>query len=516
MELYEGQIVRKGRHLSGALVASFVTIIAGNVSAQQSAALPNGAAVPSGKPAVTASAPKPAAAKPAAKPAQASPRVAQTQPAARNTPRPAARVVQPAEPAEDPAVRALPINPGSSVPQALAAGGVASSEVEAVMKAAGDHLQKAELDRASSVRLRMGSGGEISSLQLFSATSLMLDLQRRSDGGYDLKAAPGATQGAESEKRFVAPTEGQAVVRGPSRNIVPASIGVGRFSLDRARSNLAGSGIGEASARDAAAALAAVAPAGVNVARATFQITYGKTDDGSTKILGASLDSPSGRAQVYWYAPDAMPEGFFDSQGRRVGGAGFGEPIPGAGISSSFGMRGIAMGRRYVGGFHNGLDIEGKHGTPIYAAADGVVNYQGWYYNYGRTVKITHGSSLETLYAHMSRFADGVAPGSTVRKGDLIGYVGSTGRSTGPHLHFSVIANGDFVDPAGYLAGGGSDRLAGHELATFRRQQQQVDQAMKARGGGGFGWFGTGDVAPGRPATPGGNPNDPWKDLNRL
>jgi hypothetical protein len=176
-------------------------------------------------------------------------------------------------------------------------------------------------------------------------------------------------------------------------------------------------------------------------------------------------------------------------------------------------MRGIAMGRRYVGGFHNGLDIEGKYGTPIYAAADGVVNYQGWYYNYGRTVKITHGNSLETLYAHMSRFADGVAPGSPVRKGDLIGYVGSTGRSTGPHLHFSVIAGGEFVDPTRYLAGG-ADRLAGHELAAFNRQQQQVDKAAKSRGSSG-GWFGSGDVAPGRPKAP-GDPNDPWQDLNRL
>lgn len=527
MELFEGPIARKGRHLSGALVASFVTIFAGTASAQQSAALPNGAAVPMTKPPAAAPATKPAprpqAARPspqpqAAKPPQAaprapqaSPRVAQAKPVARPVARPQ---VRPAEPAEDPSVRALPVNPGSSVPLALASGGVAAAEVDAVMKAAGEHLQKAELDRANSLRLRMGSGGEIAGLQIFSATSLMLDLQRRGDGGYDLKAAPGATQGAESEKRFVAPTEGAAVVRGPSRNIVPASIGVGRFSLDRVRSNLAGSGIGEASARDAASALSAVAPAGVDVTRATFQITYGKTEDGATKILGASLDAPSGRAQVYWFAPDSMPEGFFDSQGRRVGGAGFSDPIPGAGVSSGFGMRGIAMGRRYVGGFHNGLDIEGKYGTPIYAAADGIVNYQGWYYNYGRTVKITHGSSLETLYAHMSRFADGVAPGSSVRKGDLIGYVGSTGRSTGPHLHFSVIANGEFVDPSGYLAGG-SDRLAPHEMVTFRRQAQQVDQAVKARSGG-FGWFGGGDVAPGRPQVPGGNPNDPWKDLNRL
>ena len=132
----------------------------------------------------------------------------------------------------------------------------------------------------------------------------------------------------------------------------------------------------------------------------------------------------------------------------------------GARISSPFGIRRY-YGRSSGGGFHNGIDFEGKTGKPIYAAADGVINHQGWYFNYGRTVKISHADNFETLYAHMSRFADGMGPGSRVRKGDLIGYVGSTGRSTGPHLHFSVIVNGQFVDPAPYISEKGGNSVAG-------------------------------------------------------
>ena len=110
-------------------------------------------------------------------------------------------------------------------------------------------------------------------------------------------------------------------------------------------------------------------------------------------------------------------------------------------------------------------------------AADGVINHQDWYYNYGRTVKITHADNFETLYAHMSRFTTTLGPGSRVHKGDVIGYVGSTGRSRGSHLHFSVIVDGKFVDPAPYIAEGGGNALSGGSLVAFRQWQQDVRSA---------------------------------------
>lgn len=157
-------------------------------------------------------------------------------------------------------------------------------------------------------------------------------------------------------------------------------------------------------------------------------------------------------------------------------------------MSSPFGTR-YYYGRKSGSGFHNGIDYEGKVGEPIYAAADGVINHQGWYFNYGRTVKVSHAESFETLYAHMSRFADGMGPGTRVRKGDLIGYVGSTGRSTGPHLHFSVIVNGQFVNPQPYISeNGGHGALAGKSLVAYRQWQGEVKRAAdKGRKGGFFG-----------------------------
>jgi len=96
---------------------------------------------------------------------------------------------------------------------------------------------------------------------------------------------------------------------------------------------------------------------------------------------------------------------------------------------------------------HTGVDLASKTGTPIYAAGDGVVEKAGWTNGYGRYVMIKHVNGFETGYGHMSRIADTTTPGSYVRQGQIIGYVGSTGNSTGPHLHFEILINGNFVDP---------------------------------------------------------------------
>ena len=98
---------------------------------------------------------------------------------------------------------------------------------------------------------------------------------------------------------------------------------------------------------------------------------------------------------------------------------------------------------------HKGVDLAAPKGTPIYATADGIVGHAQWLSSYGLYVEIAHGASLETRYAHMSRLA--VAPGERVRKGDIIGYVGSTGRSTGPHLHYEVRIDGIAVNPIPYM-----------------------------------------------------------------
>jgi len=122
-------------------------------------------------------------------------------------------------------------------------------------------------------------------------------------------------------------------------------------------------------------------------------------------------------------------------------------PVEGVRLSSDFGMRvhPVVGGRRA----HKGIDLAAPVGTPIYATADGVVSRADWFSSYGLYVSIEHGGSIETRYGHMSRL--NVAAGQEVRKGDIIGFVGSTGRSTGPHLHYEVRVEGVAVNPVPYM-----------------------------------------------------------------
>jgi murein DD-endopeptidase MepM/ murein hydrolase activator NlpD len=217
--------------------------------------------------------------------------------------------------------------------------------------------------------------------------------------------------------------------------------------------------------------------AGFSTGNSKIDLYEGRTGDGATRLLVASIGDGKTKKSYWWFTPLDQPEGWFDENGRRLGGTALAEPTPNSRISSPFGTRRY-YGRRSGSGFHNGIDFEGKTGEPILAAADGVINHQGWYYNYGRTVKISHADNFETLYAHMSRFATGIGPGSRVRKGEVIGYVGSTGRSHGAHLHFSTIVDGQFVDPAPYISEGGrTSALSGNSLVAFRQWQQDVHSA---------------------------------------
>jgi murein DD-endopeptidase MepM/ murein hydrolase activator NlpD len=122
-------------------------------------------------------------------------------------------------------------------------------------------------------------------------------------------------------------------------------------------------------------------------------------------------------------------------------------PVAGVRLSSGFGMRNhpVLGGRRG----HNGVDLAGATGTPIRAPADGVVGKAEWFSSYGLYIQMEHGAEIQTRYAHMSRL--NVAAGQFVKKGDVIGYIGSTGRSTGPHLHYEVRIAGQAVDPTPYM-----------------------------------------------------------------
>lgn len=133
-------------------------------------------------------------------------------------------------------------------------------------------------------------------------------------------------------------------------------------------------------------------------------------------------------------------------------------------LTSGFGMRVHPV----LGGMraHKGIDLSAPTGTPIRATADGVVGKADWFGGYGLYVELAHGANMETRYGHMSRIA--VAEGQRVRKGDIIGYVGSTGRSTGPHLHYEVRIAGEAVNPVPYMQADANRLIASNAAAAGR------------------------------------------------
>jgi murein DD-endopeptidase MepM/ murein hydrolase activator NlpD len=382
-------------------------------------------------------------------------------------------------PSED--VQPFAIGTDGSVADQLTALRIDPSDAQAAADAVSKALEQLDRKTTNSGRAVLESQGankpkRLVTLQLYSAKSLAVELHRGADGSYGFKLAPNATEN-DDERVSSVPSTSQAAGPG-SRSVVAGSVALVKVS---ARSGLATS---LASTGASSATLKELSEALAGFTNAKVEVWKGRTVDGAPRLLAASISEGTNKQSFWWFAPPNQPEGWFDENGRRLGGTALAEPSGGARISSPFGTRRY-YGRSSGGGFHNGIDFEGKTGMPIYAAADGVLNHQGWYFNYGRTVKISHADNFETLYAHMSRFADGMGPGSRVKKGDLIGYVGSTGRSTGPHLHFSVIVNGQFVDPAPYISEkGGNSVLVGESLVAYRQWQQEIRKAAGAKDDG--------------------------------
>ncbi len=180
------------------------------------------------------------------------------------------------------------------------------------------------------------------------------------------------------------------------------------------------------------------------------------------EILFANLNL-SGQDNSLYFFNQKNNEGHYDKNGKSVQKALMKTPVNGARLSSSFGMR-----KHPIDGFnkmHRGTDFAAPTGTPIMASGNGVVQKAGWCGGGGNCVKIRHNSTYETVYAHMSKFARGIKSGVRVKQGQIIGYVGSTGKSTGPHLHYEVIVNGKRVNsqklklPSGKILKGENRKL---------------------------------------------------------
>ena len=180
----------------------------------------------------------------------------------------------------------------------------------------------------------------------------------------------------------------------------------------------------------------------------------------------------SGEDNSLYYFDSKKSEGHYDKNGKSIQKALMKTPINGARLSSSFGMR-----KHPIDGFnkmHRGTDFAAPMGTPIMASGNGIIKKAGWCGGGGNCVVIKHNSTYQTVYAHMSKFAKSIRKGVRVKQGQVIGYVGSTGKSTGPHLHYEVIVNGEKINSQTLKLPSGKV-LKGEERKLFETKKIKLD-----------------------------------------
>ena len=218
----------------------------------------------------------------------------------------------------------------------------------------------------------------------------------------------------------------------------------------------------------------------------SFDVFFAGEDEGATitektEVLYASL-TVGGETKKYYrfQTPDDSVVDYYDETGKSAKKFLVRKPVNNAIMRSPFGYR-----RHPILGYvkmHTGVDWATAYGTPIFASGNGVVETAGWEGGYGNYVKLKHNNGYETAYGHMSAFAKGLEPGKRVRQGQVIGFVGSTGQSTGAHVHYEILVNGRFVDPMRIKLPRGRS-LDGPLMASFEKERDRLDAMMSNRGG---------------------------------
>ena len=196
---------------------------------------------------------------------------------------------------------------------------------------------------------------------------------------------------------------------------------------------------------------------------------------GHGNVLFAELNLSGKVMKIFRYTDALGSSDYYTEKGESVRKALLRTPINGAKITSGFGMRNHPL--LGYSKMHRGMDFGAPTGTPIYAAGDGVVSFTGRKGGYGNYLRIHHNNKYDTAYAHISRFAAGVAAGRKVKQGQIVAYVGTTGMSTGPHLHYEVIANNEQINPAGVKFKTGNV-LTGRELVAFRKNMEKIQAQL--------------------------------------
>jgi murein DD-endopeptidase MepM/ murein hydrolase activator NlpD len=206
------------------------------------------------------------------------------------------------------------------------------------------------------------------------------------------------------------------------------------------------------------------------------------TDEGGAIVSGgdivvATMTLSGVTTTLYRFKTQSGYTDYFGEEGQSAQKSLLRTPTDAARISSGFGRR-----RHPVLGYtrmHRGVDFAAPPGTPVYAAGDGVIEKAGWNGAYGRYIRIRHGGSYKTAYAHLRRFASGITAGARVKQRQVIGYIGATGRTTGPHLHYEVLKNGKQMNPRKIRLAAGY-RLKGDELKAFKQNLAEIKERLAA------------------------------------
>ena len=199
--------------------------------------------------------------------------------------------------------------------------------------------------------------------------------------------------------------------------------------------------------------------------------TKNKSDFSIGDIQYARITIKNNTLEYFKFITDEGFIDYFNRQGKNVKKSILKTPLDGARLSSSFGMR-----KHPISGFnklHKGVDFAAPKGTPIYAGGDGTIEYASRNGGYGKYIRIRHNNDYKTAYAHLSKFKKGISTGKRVNQGDIIGYVGSTGNSTGPHLHYEILYKNKQINPMKMKLPSGKI-LKGNELERFNKSAKDI------------------------------------------
>ena len=363
------------------------------------------------------------------------------------------------------------IGKGDTLSQALTGAGVAPADAQAAVEALKARFNPRRLQAGQAITLLFSAdafavsggspGAAFAGLRLATEPGQELEVVRRANGGFAIR-------------ELVAELQGELL----------RADGVIDSSLYQAAED---SGLPIEVMRDMIAALSFDIDFQRDLRQGDrFDVIYERlTDDAGRFVrygspLFISMNLSGREVRIYLFAPEGGEADYFHADGQSVRKALLRSPINGARVTSSFGNRKdpfLGYTKK-----HKGIDFGAPKGTPILAAGSGVVEFVGRYSGYGNYVRIRHDGTYKTAYAHMSKFAKGLSKGDRVSQGEVIGYVGCSGRCTGPHLHYEVLVDNTQVDPNGVKLPTGR-KLEGTELASFFATRLEIDRQFAELGG---------------------------------